>query len=63
MRAATIEVSTNGTTFTAVTVGHGATVTDAPFARVDARYVRIRQTGRTPAGSSWWSIDELKIYS
>jgi hypothetical protein len=56
----TLEVSTNGTTFTAVKMGKGATVTDIQFARVDARYVRIRQTA---TGGSWWSIDELKIYS
>jgi hypothetical protein len=61
--AYTLEVSTNGTTFTAVKMGRGATMTDIQFARVNARYVRIRQTGMTPAGGSWWSIDELRIYS
>jgi hypothetical protein len=61
--AYTLEVSTNGTTFTAVKMGKGATMTDIQFTRVDARYIRIRQTGMTAAGGSWWSIDELKIYS
>jgi hypothetical protein len=61
--AYTLEVSTNGTTFTTVKMGKGATVTDIQFARTSARYVRIRQTGMTPAGGSWWSIDELRIYS
>jgi hypothetical protein len=61
--AFTLEVSTDGTTFTAVKTGRGATITDVAFPRVDARYVRIRQTGTTPANGSWWSIDELKIYS
>jgi hypothetical protein len=61
--AYTIEVSTNGMTFTVVSMGKGATVTDVSFARANARYVRIRQTGMTPAAGSWWSIDELKIYS
>ena len=61
--AYTLEVSTNGTTFTAVKMGPGATMTDIQFTRVNARYIRIRQTGMTPAGGSWWSIDELKIYS
>jgi hypothetical protein len=61
--AYTLEVSTNGMTFTGVQMGKGATVTDIQFARVNARYVRIRQTGMTPAGGSWWSIDELRIYS
>jgi hypothetical protein len=61
--AYSIEVSTNGTTFTAVKTGRGAAITDVAFPRVNARYVRIRQTGTTPANGSWWSIDELKIYS
>jgi len=61
--AYTLEVSLNGTTFTTVKMGKGATVTDIQFARTNARYVRIRQTGATPAGGSWWSIDELRIYS
>ena len=57
-----IEVSTNGATFTAVKMGRGATMTDARFAPVNARYLRIHQTGTTPAGGSWWSIDELKVF-
>ena len=61
--AYTLEVSTNGTTFTAVKMGPGAMVTDIQFARVNARYIRIRQTGTTPAAGSWWSIDELRIFS
>jgi hypothetical protein len=61
--AYTLEVSTNGTTFTTVKMGKGATVTDIQFTRTSARYIRIRQTGTTPAGGSWWSIDELRIYS
>jgi hypothetical protein len=61
--AFTLEVSMNGTTWTTVKMGKGAAMTDIQFARVQARYVRIRQTGTTPAGGSWWSIDELRIYS
>jgi hypothetical protein len=60
--AYTLELSTNGTMFTPVKMGKGATITDIQFATVDARYVRILQTGTTPAGGSWWSIDELRIY-
>jgi hypothetical protein len=58
-----LEVSTNGTTFATVKTGKGATITDIQFMTTNARYVRIRQTGMTPAGGSWWSIDELRIYS
>jgi F5/8 type C domain len=61
--AYTLEVSTDNKTFTAVQMGRGATVTDVRFTRVVARYVRIRQTGMTAAAGSWWSIDELRIYS
>jgi len=58
-----LEVSTNNTTFTSVKTGTGATMTDIRFATAMARYVRVRQTGTTPApAGSWWSIDELRIY-
>lgn len=61
--AYTLELSTNNTMFTAVAMGHGATITDITFPPTTARYVRLRQTGTTPTpGGSWWSIDELKIY-
>jgi hypothetical protein len=61
--AYTLEVSTDGTTFTKETTGAGMTVTDIRFTQVSARYVRVRQTGTTPApAGSWWSIDELTIY-
>jgi hypothetical protein len=61
--AYTVEVSTDGMTFMMVKTGKGATTTDIQFARVNARYIRIRQTGMTAAGGSWWSIDELRVYS
>jgi hypothetical protein len=61
--AYTLEVSTDGHSFTTVEKGHGATVTDIQFATTTARYVRIRQTGTTPAPlGAWWSIDEMKVY-
>jgi hypothetical protein len=58
--AYTLEVSTNNTTFTNVKMGMGERVTDIQIPTTMARYVRIRQTGKTPM--NWWSIDELKIY-
>jgi hypothetical protein len=61
--AYTIETSTNNMAYNPAAMGRGATVIDARFTQVMARYVRIRQTGTTPApAGSWWSIDELKIY-
>jgi hypothetical protein len=60
--AYTLEVSTDATNFVTEKMGLGATITDILFAQVTARYVRIRQTGMTVAGGSWWSIDELRIY-
>ena len=58
-----LELSTNNTTFTSVKTGTGATITDIVFTPAMARYVRVRQTGTTPApAGSWWSIDELRIY-
>jgi hypothetical protein len=61
--AYTLDVSTNGTAFTNATMGKGAAVTDIQLTRVMARYVRIRQTGTTPApNGAWWSIDEIKVY-
>jgi hypothetical protein len=60
--AYTVELSLN-TTFNGVKMGTGARVTDIQFPQTMARYVRIRQTGMTPApAGSWWSIDELRIY-
>jgi hypothetical protein len=55
-----LEVSTNNAAYTAVKAGAGMAVTDIRFTQVTARYVRIRQTGTTP--TSWWSIDEIRIY-
>jgi hypothetical protein len=58
-----LELSTNNATFTSVKTGTGATITDIVFTPAMARYVRVRQTGTTPApAGSWWSIDELRIY-
>ena len=61
--AYTLEVSTDGMTYTSVKTGQGATKTDIQFDRVNARYIRIRQTGTGGAAGSWWSIDELQIFS
>ena len=57
--AYTLEVSTDGMTFMAVSMGMGATVTNIHFATVNARYIRIRQTA---TGTKWWSIGELSVY-
>jgi hypothetical protein len=53
------ETSTDGTTFMAVRMGMGATVTDIQFATVNAHNMRIRQTANGP---KWWSIGELSVY-
>jgi hypothetical protein len=58
----TVEVSTNGNTFTMVDMGMGATITRMDFTRTMARTLRIKQTGKTAANGSWWSIGELSIY-
>jgi len=58
----TLEVSTNGNTFTMVGMGTGATITRIDFTRTMARSLRIKQTGKTAADGSWWSIGELSIY-
>jgi hypothetical protein len=60
-RGYTLEVSTNGTTWT--TVGTGMAYgwkRPISVTPVSARYVRITQTGVAP---QWWSIDEVTIWS
>ena len=54
----TLELSTDGTDFTAVASGAGAVITTITFASTSAQYLRITQTG---AGASWWTIHELSI--
>jgi hypothetical protein len=58
----TLEVSTNGNTFTMVSMGKGAAVTRIDFTSTMARSIRIKQTGATPAAGSWWSIGEIQVY-
>jgi hypothetical protein len=58
----TLEVSTNGNTFTMVGMGKGAAVTRIDFTSTMARSIRIKQTGATPAAGSWWSIGEIQVY-
>jgi hypothetical protein len=45
-----------------VAMGTGATVTRMDFSRTMARSLRLKQTGKTAANGSWWSIGELSIY-
>ncbi|WP_068604586.1 fibronectin type III domain-containing protein [Paenibacillus swuensis] len=55
-----VYVSQDGTTWgSAVAVGTGNTVTDIAFKNVDARYIRIVQTGTS---GSWWSIHEMSVH-
>ena len=67
--AYTLELSRRtARTFTAVKMGPGAMVTDIQFARVNARYIRIRQTGTTPAAgtegrSTSWRISLVTDYA
>ena len=60
-RSYTVQVSTDGTTWTNVTTGTGSgAVVTSRFASQTARYVRVVQTG---ANSSWWSIAEFNVYA
>jgi hypothetical protein len=60
----TVEVSTDGMNFMMATTGKGTPMATDIQLHVTTRYIRIRQTGTTPAGNgSWWSIDELRVYS
>jgi hypothetical protein len=54
-----LELSADGTTFMAVSMGKGATVTNIEFGMMNARYIRIRETA---SGTKWWSIGELRVY-
>ena len=54
-----LELSADATTFIAVSMGKGATVTNIAFGTKNARYLRIRETA---SGTKWWSIGELRVY-
>ncbi len=57
-----VQVSTNGTTWgTPVATGAGATpLTTIPFRPVPAKFIRITQTGTTPA--EYWAIGQIRVY-
>lgn len=60
-RGYTLEVSTNGSTWT--TVGTGIAYgwkRPISVAPTTARYIRITQTGTAP---QWWTIDDVTVYS
>jgi aryl-phospho-beta-D-glucosidase BglC (GH1 family) len=57
-----IQVSTDGTNWTTVASGNGfGHKMLIPFAPVYAQYIRIMQTGSSPA--NWWSIAEFHAFS
>ena len=57
----TIEVSTNGTTWTTVASGPGfGWKRSVGIDPVSARYIRITQTG---TATEWWQIAELQVYA
>ncbi len=60
-RGYTVELSTNGTTWTTaatgIAYGWKRPIAVAP---TTARYIRITQTGAAP---QWWTIDEVTVYS
>ncbi len=59
-RGYTVQVSTDGSTWTQVAKGTASAALAAiAFASTTARYVRVNQTGT--AASNFWSIDELNI--
>lgn len=58
--AYTVQVSSNGTTWTQVASGPGRKkATMINFPAVSARYIKITQTG---SAAHWWSIGELNVY-
>ena len=54
-----LELSDNGTTWTQVATGTGATVTTINFADHGGRYIRVTQTG--VSNTAWWTIHEFSI--
>ncbi|MCU1525388.1 MAG: hypothetical protein JWO18_2282, partial [Microbacteriaceae bacterium] len=57
----TLEVSTNGTTWTTVSTGMAyGWKRPISITPTSARYIRITQTGVAP---QWWSIDEVSVWS
>jgi hypothetical protein len=60
MRGYRVELSTDGASFAEAANGTGDNVSDVTFAKKQARYVRVVQTG--DAGGAWWSIHELNVY-
>ncbi|MEV0387192.1 discoidin domain-containing protein [Nonomuraea sp. NPDC050643] len=63
-RAFTVEVSSNGTTWTGVPISarNGASqVTTATFAPVTARHIRVTQTGSSAV--DWWSVGEFNVFN
>jgi hypothetical protein len=57
--AYTLAVSTDGTLYEQVAAGTGAVLTQMTFAKKNARYLRVTQTGTDP--NHWWSITEITI--
>jgi beta-glucosidase len=55
----TLGVSTDGQTYEQVAAGVGAVLTQISFARKNARYLLVTQTGTDP--NHWWSISEIAI--
>lgn len=63
-RAYTVEVSSNGTSWTGVASGAGSAaspVTTASFTPVTGRHVRVRQTG-SAAGEAW-AVGEFNVFN
>lgn len=60
-RGFTVEVSTDGTSWTqlasGIAYGWKRPVSVTP---TTARYIRITQTGAAP---QWWTVDEVTVYS
>ncbi len=58
-RGYTVQVSTDGTTWSQVATGAGSSaLTKITFSPTTARYVKVLQTGTS---ASFWSIDELNV--
>ncbi len=55
-----VDVSNDGSNWSAVATGNGSTVTTIGFGTQSARYIKIVQTG---SSGWWWSIDELNVYN
>jgi hypothetical protein len=54
-----VDISTDGTAWTAVACGTNSAAADISFTAVSARYVRLIQHG---TATGWWSLVDINVY-